>query len=76
MTIAADGEGASDQRIKDAFFIVEPNQKQLLEVGALLDAGKIKTFASAVVPLEQASTAYSGIAREKRGPGKVVIAVG
>src|SRR5215831_13761653 len=29
ITIAADGEGTTDQRVKDAFFIVEPNQVQL-----------------------------------------------
>src|SRR5215471_8385353 len=51
VTIAADSEGAADQRVKEAFFIVEPNQKQLGEVAKLLDAGKLKTFVSAVVPL-------------------------
>jgi len=30
VTIAADSEAATDQRVKDAFFIVEPNQKQLV----------------------------------------------
>ena len=50
----------ADQRSKDAFFIVEPNQKQLIEVAKLLDAGTLKTFVSAVVPLEEASDAYSG----------------
>src|SRR5215471_3980808 len=75
VTIAADSEGAADQRVKEAFFIVEPNQKQLGEVAKLLDAGKLKTFVSAVVPLEEASVAYSGVVRDKRGYGKVVIAV-
>jgi NADPH:quinone reductase-like Zn-dependent oxidoreductase len=28
VTIAADSEGTKDQRVKDAFFIVEPSQKQ------------------------------------------------
>jgi len=28
ITIAADSEGTSEERVKDAFFIVEPNQKR------------------------------------------------
>jgi NADPH:quinone reductase-like Zn-dependent oxidoreductase len=75
VTIAADGEGTTDQRVKDAFFIVEPNQKQLLEVAKLLDAGTLKAFVSAVVPLEGAPIAYSRGVRDQRTYGKVVIAV-
>ncbi len=73
VTIAADSEGTSDRRVQEAFFIVAPNQKQLRELAKLLDAGKLKTFVSAVVPLEEASVAYSGAVRDKRGYGKVVI---
>ncbi|HEY4051454.1 MAG TPA: NADP-dependent oxidoreductase, partial [Acidobacteriaceae bacterium] len=32
VTIAANSEGATDQRIKEAFFIVEPNEPQLLQI--------------------------------------------
>jgi NADPH:quinone reductase-like Zn-dependent oxidoreductase len=75
VTIAADSEVTGDQRVKEAYFIVEPNQEQLLEVAKLLDAGSLKAFVSAVVPLEEASTAYSRAVRDKRGYGKVVVAV-
>jgi NADPH:quinone reductase-like Zn-dependent oxidoreductase len=75
VTIAADSEGATDQRVKDAFFIVEPNKKQLFDVARLLDAGTLKTFAKAVIPMGEASAAYSGTVRDKRSYGKVVIAV-
>lgn len=75
VTIAADSEGATDQRVKDAFFIVEPNQKQLREIAKLIDAGTLKAFVSTAVPLEEASLAYSRAVRDKRGYGKVVIAV-
>jgi len=75
VTIAAESEGTRDQRVKDAFLIVEPSQKQLLEVAKLLDAGTLKAFVSAVVSLEEASVVYSGAVREKLGYGKVVIAV-
>jgi NADPH:quinone reductase-like Zn-dependent oxidoreductase len=77
VTIAADSEGTgtAEQRVKDAFFIVEPNQKQLVEVGRLVDAGTLRVFVGAVVPLEQASAAYAVTVRGERRPGKTVIAV-
>jgi NADPH:quinone reductase-like Zn-dependent oxidoreductase len=75
VTIAASGEYAGDQRTKDAFFIVEPNQKQLTEVARLLDAGTLKTYVGAVVPLAEASSAYSGAVSKKREHGKVVIVI-
>jgi NADPH:quinone reductase-like Zn-dependent oxidoreductase len=75
ITIAADSEGTTDPRIKDAFFIVEPNRRQLVEIAKLLDAGKLKTFVNAVVPFPQASAAYSGSAKQKRRHGKVVITI-
>jgi NADPH:quinone reductase-like Zn-dependent oxidoreductase len=74
VTIAAGSENTGDQRTRDAFFIVEPNQEQLKEVAKLLDTGKLKTFIGAVVPLAEASSAYRG-AISKRGSGKVVIAI-
>ena len=64
-----------DQRNKDAFFIVEPNQKQLVEVGKLLDTGRMKTFVGAVVPLVEASNAYSGAIAKTGTRGKVVVAI-
>ena len=65
----------AEQRVKDAFFIVEPSQKQLLDVARLLDAGTLKTYINAVVPFEEASDAYSGAVRGKLGYGKVVIVI-
>ena len=73
VTIAADSEGSDDQRIKDAFLIVRPNQQQLIEIGQQFDTGALKGFAKAVVPLNEASDAYSGNLRRKSGYGKVVI---
>ena len=64
-----------DDRDKDAFFIVEPNQKQLIEVGKLLDAGKIRTFVGPVVPLAEASSAYSGTTARTGPHGKAVVAI-
>jgi NADPH:quinone reductase-like Zn-dependent oxidoreductase len=73
VTIAAGGGSHPDPRSKDAFFIIEPNQKQLIEVAKLLDAGTLKTYIKAVVPLAEASNAYSGAVPNKRGYGKVVV---
>jgi NADPH:quinone reductase-like Zn-dependent oxidoreductase len=75
VTIAAGNENATDQRIKDGIFIVEPSRKQLIEVAKLFDAGTLHAFVSAVVPLEQAALAYSRAAPRKGAYGKVVVAV-
>jgi NADPH:quinone reductase-like Zn-dependent oxidoreductase len=64
-----------DYRNKDVFFIVEPNQKQLIEVGKLLDAGKMKTFLGPVFPLAEASSAYSGGIAKTGKHGKMVVAI-
>lgn len=73
VTVAADSEGTKDQRVKDAFFIVEPNPKQLAEIGGLLDAGKMKAFVDMEIPLASAPAAYARKITRKRGVGKVVV---
>jgi NADPH:quinone reductase-like Zn-dependent oxidoreductase len=70
------GDGGADPRAKDAFFIVEPNNFQLVEVAKLLDGGSLKVFVNAVVPLTGAATAYAGKVQQKRGYGKVVVVIG
>jgi NADPH:quinone reductase-like Zn-dependent oxidoreductase len=75
VTIVSDLPDNAAQCVKDAFFIVEPSQIQLLEVGKLLDSGRIKTYINAVVPFEEASDAYSGAVQGKLGYGKVVIVI-
>jgi NADPH:quinone reductase-like Zn-dependent oxidoreductase len=64
-----------DDRNKDIFFIVEPNQKQLIEVAELLDAGKIKTFLGPVVPMAEASSVYEADTPKTGKHGKVVVAI-
>jgi len=75
VTIASDSEATTEQRVKAAFFIVEPNQTQLAAIAELLDAGTLKTSINTVVPLEEASNAYSGSARNRNAHGKMVVAV-
>lgn len=75
VTVSSDVEDTAEQRDKDAFFIVEPNRRQLEEVGRLIDEGKLKTFVSAAVPLQDAAMAYSGTVPNRLPYGKVVITV-
>jgi NADPH:quinone reductase-like Zn-dependent oxidoreductase len=77
VTIAASEEAAAetDERRKKAFFIVEPNQKQLIEVTRLIDAGKLKPVVDAVVPLSEAAAAYDGSLKNRQGRGKIVVEV-
>jgi len=72
ITIASAVEDSTDPRLNNAFFIVEPNQRQLAEIAALIDRGRLRTFVDTVVPLSQAPDAYAGrIPRQRRG--KIVV---
>ena len=75
ITIAAESEATADDRVKQAFFIVEPNHEQLTRIGKLLETRRLQTVVDAVLPLAQASVAYTGEVKERRGRGKLVIAV-
>jgi NADPH:quinone reductase-like Zn-dependent oxidoreductase len=75
ITIAANSETTTDDRVKQAFFIVEPSHEQLIRVGALLESGALHPVVDAVLPLAQASAAYTGAVRERRGRGKLVVTV-
>jgi NADPH:quinone reductase-like Zn-dependent oxidoreductase len=72
VTIAADSERPAEDRVKQAFFIVEPNQSELVEIGKLLDSRQLKAFVKAVLPLSEANVAFSST--QFAGRGKVVVA--
>jgi NADPH:quinone reductase-like Zn-dependent oxidoreductase len=74
VTIVSENVEHAEQREKDAFFIVEPSRQQLIAVAEMLDAGKLKTFVKAVVPLDKAAEAYTGAVRSENA-GKIVVAV-
>jgi NADPH:quinone reductase-like Zn-dependent oxidoreductase len=66
-------EGAAE-RTRELFFIVEPNRSELIELGKLIDAGKLKTIISEVFPLDDARKAFEkGLAGHVRG--KIVLRV-
>lgn len=69
VTIAASEEGTQDQRTREAFFIVEPNQTQFEKIARLIDAGEIQPVVDATFPLARALEAY----RHKPMHGKVAL---
>ena len=56
------------------WFIVEPNREQLVQIGALIDAGKLRPIIDAVFPLAQARQAYEQAAKGHTR-GKIVLRV-
>jgi NADPH:quinone reductase-like Zn-dependent oxidoreductase len=74
VTVAAQSEGASEQRVRDAFMIVEANSSQLAEIAKLIDAGVLRVFVAETFALSQAVEAY---ARAQRGHmrGKIALQV-
>jgi len=75
VTIAAENETAEEERVKQAFFIVEPNGQQLAGIGDLLQAGHLLPVVDAVLPLHRASEAYEGKVEQRNGHGKMVVTV-
>jgi D-arabinose 1-dehydrogenase-like Zn-dependent alcohol dehydrogenase len=72
VTVAAESESEVDERVQQAFFIVEPNRTQLVEVGKLLEEGKLRVMLDSVLPVSAATEAYAGtLARQ--GRGKLVV---
>jgi NADPH:quinone reductase-like Zn-dependent oxidoreductase len=67
-------EEAKAHDMHAVWFVVEPNQEQLIQIGKLIDAGKLRPIIDAVFPLSQARQAYEeGTKGHTRG--KVVLRV-
>jgi NADPH:quinone reductase-like Zn-dependent oxidoreductase len=75
VTIATNSEGKTDERIKKAFFIVEPNEEQLEEITEMLNVKDLKCFVDSIVPLEKASDAYCGKISDRKGRGKTALSL-
>lgn len=71
VTIAADAERLTEPRVRDAFFIVEPNRLQLIEIAHLIDAGAIKPIVGTTFSMEDFRRAYE----EKPLRGKHVLRI-
>jgi NADPH:quinone reductase-like Zn-dependent oxidoreductase len=75
VTVATQSESSADQRVRDAFFVMEPNRAQLIEIAHLIDAGELRApKVAAVFLLAQAREAY---ARAQQGhvDGKIALRV-
>jgi NADPH:quinone reductase-like Zn-dependent oxidoreductase len=57
------------------YFVVEPDHEQLLELGALVDAGELRPEVDSVFPLTEARAAFERVASPGKR-GKVVLEVG
>jgi len=75
VTAVSDIPTDAPQRIKDAFFLVQPDGSKLAEIAKLLDTGKLRTFVKAVAPLQDAELAYTNSLPSKLGYGKTVVTV-
>jgi NADPH:quinone reductase-like Zn-dependent oxidoreductase len=74
VSYASESGSSAEQRVRDAFFIVEASGAQLAEIGNLIDGGKLRVFVEETFPLEKAREAY---ARAQKGGmrGKVAVQV-
>jgi NADPH:quinone reductase-like Zn-dependent oxidoreductase len=77
--VAPPPDSAAKQRataagIRSIFFVVEPKQAQLVELGQLLDSRQIRPIVADVYALERAREAYTR-GPERHQPGKVVLRV-
>jgi NADPH:quinone reductase-like Zn-dependent oxidoreductase len=60
--------------VRPTWFVVEPNREQLIQIGTLIDAGRIRPIVETVLPLAQARQAYEQGARGHTR-GKIVLRV-
>ena len=67
-------EEAKAHDVHAFWFIVEPNREQLIQIGAFIDAGKLRPIIDAVFPLSQARQAYEQ-AMKGHTRGKIVLRV-
>jgi NADPH:quinone reductase-like Zn-dependent oxidoreductase len=58
VTIAADAEQFTQPRVRDAFFIVEPHRRQLIEISHLIDIGVLRPIVGSVFSMEHFRQAY------------------
>jgi NADPH:quinone reductase-like Zn-dependent oxidoreductase len=65
---------AKGQDVRFEWFVVEPNRDELIQIGALIDAGQLRPIIDTVFPFDQARQAYEQAARGHTR-GKIVLRV-
>jgi NADPH:quinone reductase-like Zn-dependent oxidoreductase len=58
VTVAADAEALNEPRVRDAFFIIEPNREQLIEISRLIDTRIIRPIVGDVFSMNDVRQAY------------------
>jgi len=74
VTVASQSADHPDQRVRDAFMLVQADGTELTEISRLIDAGELRVFIENTFPLANAQEAY---ARAQKGKmrGKIVLSV-
>ena len=75
VTIASSEEAEEDSRVKDAFFIVQPNRKQLQQLTALIEENVLRPVVDFVFPFTSAADAFANRTDGKVHRGKVVVQI-
>jgi len=65
---------AKGHDVRFAWFVVEPNRDELIQIGALIDAGQLRPIIDTMFPLAQARQAYEQAAKGHTR-GKIVLRV-
>ena len=68
-------EEAAARGLRATFFVVEPEREELMELGRLVDAGKVRPIVDRVFPLREARRAFEHLAEPRHRRGKVVLQV-
>jgi len=74
VTVATQGAGAVEQRVRDAFLLVRADGSQLKQIAKLIDAGELRVFVETVFPLARAREAYVR-AQQGKMRGKIALRV-
>lgn len=74
VTIVENKDIDLNERVRDAFFIVEPSRSQLIDISVLLDGGSLAPAVKAQIPLVEAPAAYFHPAPQANH-GKIVVLV-
>jgi NADPH:quinone reductase-like Zn-dependent oxidoreductase len=70
----ADVTDVTDERAKQAFFLVKARRMELAEIARSLDNGDLRTLVDSVIPFSDASGVYAGGA-VRTGCGKLVVVI-
>jgi NADPH:quinone reductase-like Zn-dependent oxidoreductase len=65
---------AQAYNVRPVWFVVQPNREQLVQIGTLIDEGKVRPIIDTVLPLSQARQAYEQGAKGHTR-GKIVLRV-